>query len=89
MQERPGAKKRYESGNHWEQYSRYIQRTSILFPIPPQLYVRLPTALKRTLLLEFPIYVFDPEKHADPDKVREREREGREEIGEGDGGNAV
>lgn len=38
--------------------------------------MRLPTLLKRTLFLEFPIYVFDPEKHADPGKVREREREG-------------
>lgn len=75
LQERPGAKKRYESGNHWESYSTYSKRTSILIPFPPQLYVRMPTILKRTLFLEFPIYVFDPAKHADQDKVREREAE--------------
>jgi len=65
LQERPGAKKRYESGNGWEAYKRYLDRTSILIPFPPQLYVRLPTILKRTIFLEFPIYVFDPAKHSD------------------------
>lgn len=80
LQERPGAKKRYESGNHWESYVRYTQRTSILIPFPPQLYSRLPTILKRTLFLEFPIYVFDPAKHADQGKVREREAESGEQT---------
>lgn len=75
LQERPGAKKRYESGNHWESFSKYTKRTSILIPFPPQLYVRMPTILKRTIFLEFPIYVFDPAKHADPGKVRERQAE--------------
>ncbi|KAL8783374.1 MAG: hypothetical protein Q9213_004693 [Squamulea squamosa] len=79
LQERPGAKKRYESGNHWESFSRYTKRTSILIPFPPQLYEPMPTILKRTLFLEFPIYVFDPAKHADQSKVRDREAE------EGDG----
>ena len=66
LQERPGAKKRYEKGGEtWLAYRRYLDRTSILIPFPPQLYVRLPTMLKRTLFLEFPIYVFDPTKHAD------------------------
>jgi hypothetical protein len=75
LQERPGAKKRYESGNHWESYLEYTRRTSILIPVPPQLYVRMPTILKRTIFLEFPLYVFDPAKHADQSKVREREAE--------------
>ena len=75
LQERPGAKKRFESGNHWESFSEYTKRTSILIPFPPQLYVRMPTFLKRTVFLEFPLYVFDPAKHADQDKVREREAE--------------
>lgn len=75
LQERPGAKKRYESGNHWESFSRYTKRTSILIPFPPQLYQPMPTFLKRTVFLEFPIYVFDPAKHADQSKVREREAE--------------
>ena len=75
LQERPGAKKRYESGNHWESFKNYTERTSILIPFPPQLYVWKPTILKRTIFLEFPIYVFDPAKHADQNKVREREAE--------------
>lgn len=75
LQERPGAKKRYESGNHWESYSEYSKRTSIVIPFPPQLYARVPTILKRTIFLEFPLYVFDPAKHADQDKVRQREAE--------------
>jgi steroid 5-alpha reductase family enzyme len=75
LQERPGAKKRYESGNHWESYLIYTKRTSILIPFPPQLYVHMPTILKRTIFLEFPLYVFDPAKHADQSKVREREAE--------------
>jgi hypothetical protein len=65
LQERPGAKKRCESGNNWEAYARYLHRTSILIPFPPQLYAPLPTIIKRTIFLEFPIYVFDPAKHAD------------------------
>lgn len=68
LQERPGAKKRYEKNNHWEEYSRYLNRTSILIPFPPQLYEKMPTILKRTIFLEFPIYVFDPAKHSDVSK---------------------
>ncbi|KAG8527062.1 uncharacterized protein KY384_008491 [Bacidia gigantensis] len=80
LQERPGAKKRYESGNNWEEYKRWTERTSILLPFPPQLYVKMPVILKRTIFLEFPIYVFDPVKHADQSKVRDREaEEGRSE----------
>lgn len=81
LQERPGAKKRYESGNHWESFSEYTKRTSILIPFPPQLYVRIPTILKRTVFLEFPLYVFDPAKHADQAKVQERRAE--EGVAEG------
>ena len=75
LQERPGAKKRYESGNHWESFSVYTKRTSILIPFPPQLYVRMPTILKRTIFLEFPLYVFDPAEHADQGKVQNRQVE--------------
>ena len=81
LQERPGGKKRYESGNHWESYSEYTKRTSILIPFPPQLYVHMPILLKRTVFLEFPIYVFDPAKHADRSKVQTREaEEGRQDA---------
>lgn len=65
LQERPKAKKTYEKGEGWHEYSIYLHNTSILVPFPPQLYKRLPVLLKRSLFLEFPIYVFDPAKHAD------------------------
>lgn len=65
LSERPGAKKRYEKGDNWEGYKRYLDRTSILIPFPPQLYVKLPVWVKRTVFLEFPMYVFDPAKHSD------------------------
>lgn len=65
LSERPGAKKRYEKGLNWEGYWRYLARTSILVPFPPQLYEHIPTIVKRTLFLEFPMYVFDPAKHAE------------------------
>lgn len=77
LQERPGAKKRYEKNNHCEEYCRYLSRTSILIPFPPQLYSRMPTILKRTIFLEFPIYVFDPAKHSDMSKGQANAEEGR------------
>lgn len=76
LQERPGAKKRYEKDNHWEEYSRYLNRTSILIPFPPQIYENMPTILKRTIFLEFPIYVFDPAKHSDQAKGQSGAEEG-------------
>ena len=85
LQERPGAKKRYESGNHFESFKTYTERTSILIPFPPQLYVLLPTFFKRTVFLEFPIYVFDPAKHADQNKVQQREAEEGRTDGERSG----
>jgi steroid 5-alpha reductase family enzyme len=82
LQERPAAKKRYEKagpeGQEWLDYKRYTERTSILIPMPQAVYAPLPTFIKRTLLLEWPMYRFDPAKHADMDKVREnRAEEGR------------
>jgi len=77
LQERPGARKRYEKDNHWDEYSRYLQRTSILIPFPPQIYSKLPTILKRTIFLEFPIYVFDPAKHSDTAKGQASAEEGQ------------
>jgi steroid 5-alpha reductase family enzyme len=79
LQERPGAKKKYEKsgpdGQEWLDYKRYTEQTSILVPFPPQLYRPLPTFLKRTLFLEFPFYVFDPAKHADTKKVQDQQAE--------------
>jgi hypothetical protein len=68
LSERPAAKKRYERGQGWEDYKRYLDRTSILIPFPPFLYEKMPTLVKRTIFLEFPMYVFDPAKHSDQAK---------------------
>ncbi len=65
LSERPKAKERYEKGNNWDGYKRWLDRTSPLIPFPPQLYARMPVVLKRTVFLELPLYVFDPAKHSD------------------------
>lgn len=46
----------------WDNYKAYLSRTSVLIPLPPQLYRPLPELVKRTLLLDFPIYRFDENK---------------------------
>jgi hypothetical protein len=85
LQERPGAKKRYEKNQSWPEYQEYLNSTSILIPFPPQIYRRLPVFLKRTIFLEFPLYVFDPAKHSDggADKAHQSAEEGN---GEGSNG---
>lgn len=75
LQERPGAKKRYESGNNWEGYKKWLDSTSIFWPVPQAVWSRLPTIVKRTVGLEFPPYVFDPAKHADSKQVDDRQSE--------------
>lgn len=75
LQERPGAKKRYEKGTGWPAYQKYLHDTSILIPMPPAIWSRLPVIVKRTVGLEFPMYVFDPAKHADQGKVQDRQVE--------------
>ncbi|GAO18630.1 uncharacterized protein UV8b_05455 [Ustilaginoidea virens] len=60
LSERPKAKARYDKNNNWDEYKRWLDRTSILIPFPPRLYEKTPTVLKRTVFLEFPMYVFDP-----------------------------
>lgn len=51
----------------------YLARTSILFPIPPSIYRRLPEVIKRTVLLDFPMFKFDEEKDG-PAAVEEERR---------------
>lgn len=85
LSERPGAKKRYEKGTNWEAYARYLNRTSILIPFPPQVYERLPTVIKRTVFLEFPMYVFDPTKHADAKSRSAEQGRVESEVGTGEG----
>ncbi|KAI0755958.1 hypothetical protein BC629DRAFT_1165950 [Irpex lacteus] len=40
----------------WSKYKRYLASTSILVPIPPALYRPLPEWVKKTVLLDFPMY---------------------------------
>jgi Protein of unknown function (DUF1295) len=78
LSERASSKKRYDKNMHWEEYSSYLHRTSILIPFPPQLYSKLPTFIKRTIFLEFPMYIFDPAKHSDashPGDIEDRRHE--------------
>jgi len=85
LQERPGAKKRYEKGEGWPEYQKYLNDTSILIPMPQAVWRKLPVIVKRTIGCEWPMYVFDPAKHADQSKVQNREaEEGRHES---EGGN--
>lgn len=79
LQERPGAKKKFEKdgpdGAVWTQHREWLESTSILIPMPPFLWRALPTVVKRTIGFEWPIYVFEPSKHADLKSVEERRRE--------------
>ncbi|KAJ4163769.1 hypothetical protein LMH87_005477 [Akanthomyces muscarius] len=89
LSERPKAKERYEKGNNWEGYKRWLDRTSPLIPFPPQLYARMPVFLKRTAFLELPMYVFDPAKHSDvatPGGGRDDGGGGGEHAGQGNEG---
>ncbi|KIX10307.1 uncharacterized protein Z518_01389 [Rhinocladiella mackenziei CBS 650.93] len=88
LQERPGAKKKFEAdgpdGESWRQYKNWSDRTSILVPMPRAVWRALPTIAKRTIGFEWPIYGFEPEKHADLKKVAQRrEEEGRHESQDG------
>ena len=83
LQERPGAKKRYEKGVGWPEYEKYLHDTSILIPMPPAIWKKLPVVVKRTIGLEFPLYVFDPTKHADQSKAdANRAEEGNRQSSE-------
>jgi len=84
LQERPGARKRYEKGTGWPEYEKYLHDTSILIPMAPVLWRNLPVWVKRTVGLEWPMYVFDPAKHADDGKVRERQAEEGRQGTDGD-----
>lgn len=46
----------------WANYKRYLARTSVLIPFPPELYRPLPEFVKRSVLLDFPMYRFDENK---------------------------
>ncbi|KXN81515.1 hypothetical protein AN958_04452 [Leucoagaricus sp. SymC.cos] len=46
----------------WQKYKAYLEKTSILIPIPPVIYRPLPRFIKKTILLDFPFYQFDEDK---------------------------
>lgn len=48
----------------WVNYRAYRAQTSVLVPLPPALYRALPGWVKRTVLLELPMYEWTPEKEA-------------------------
>jgi len=59
--EKPQVRRVYLCGdaNARAAYQSYLDDTSVLIPIPPVLYRRLPKVVKRTILLDFPFYQFD------------------------------
>ena len=48
----------------WADYRAYRAQTSILLPLPPAVYRALPGWLKRTVLLDLPMYEWTPEDGA-------------------------
>lgn len=61
LQEVPAQKKMYKSDQR-DEYREYLNKTSIVIPIPPALYRPIPRILKRTILLDFPFYQYKPEQ---------------------------
>ena len=67
--EKPTAQKYYllsngmnakeEHHDAWQNYKAYLHSTSILIPLPPALYKRLPAIIKKTVLFDFPMYQFN------------------------------
>jgi len=55
----PDAKE--ENARAWPNYIQYREKTSILVPLPPALYRRLPPFTKVFFLLDLPMFRFDPE----------------------------
>lgn len=57
----------------------YLNRTSILFPIPPSVYRPLPGWFKQTVLLDLPMYKFDEDKDG-KEALEEQRKQRREEA---------
>jgi len=66
----PDAKE--ENARAWSNYVQYREETSILVPLPPALYRRLPSIIKVFFLLDLPMFRFNPE--ADGHKAVENAR---------------
>ena len=82
--EKPQAKKFYlmsygtnaqdEHKHAWRSYKAYLKETSILIPLPPSLYRYIPNIVKKTLLLDFPMYEFNEEKDGKIARDEDRNR---------------
>jgi hypothetical protein len=70
-----GPNRQEEHSKAWTNYRDYLRSTSILIPMPPFLYRHLPVFIKRTLLLDFPMYQFD-EKSDGPRAVEDERTQG-------------
>ncbi|EJD07435.1 DUF1295-domain-containing protein [Fomitiporia mediterranea MF3/22] len=87
--EKPTAKKYYllSNGMHakeehreaWKKYKLYLKSTSVLIPLPPALYRRLPEIIKKTVLLDLPMYQFD-EKTDGPMAIEEERKKASEQA---------
>lgn len=70
-----------EDEQAWPRYKDYLASTSIFFPIPPSVYRPLPLAVKRTILMDWPLWQFN--EHRDGNKAIEeaeaKERKKRNE----------
>lgn len=89
LSQKPAAERHYLSshgpnaksdGGTWPQYKDYLDRTSILIPMPNSAWRRLPLFVKRTVGLEFPMYVFDESKDG-PKAIQNAEAKQRENQG--------
>ena len=58
------AHERRPANGAWANYRAYRAQTSILLPLPPALYRALPGWVKRTVLLDLPMYEWTPEEGA-------------------------
>ncbi|KAI0266154.1 DUF1295-domain-containing protein [Gloeopeniophorella convolvens] len=68
--DKPQARRVWRRGDAraWAAYREYRARTSVLVPLPPAVYRPLPDILKRTVLLDFAMYDFDPVKEGEADQ---------------------
>lgn len=65
-----GTNAKEENKEAWPKYKEYLRSTSILIPMPPALYRPLPSIIKTTLLMDFPMYRFD-ERTDGPQAIEE------------------
>lgn len=72
-----GANAKEEHAAAWGKYKNYLRSTSILVPIPPVFYRPLPEFVKRTVLLDFPMYRFN-ERTDGPAAIEEDKKKSTE-----------